>query len=179
MSRSIWVKVHAWCGTSSGWPRRTLPPSSSSTRSTPSPQSDLTLRPEVQADCLSSCCCCCLFLVKSSGGVNYLQFGVFSAADREVQRILLELLNQMDGFDQNVNVKVSPPASLRSRVTAPLQCEPTVIHSLCHSAEGASSCLVLPLTLNLGLGAVCTAADLHKENSQHALGFTKLKPFRL
>lgn len=31
-----------------------------------------------------------------------------SPADREVQRILLELLNQMDGFDQNVNVKVSP-----------------------------------------------------------------------
>lgn len=29
-----------------------------------------------------------------------------SPADREVQRILLELLNQMDGFDQNVNVKV-------------------------------------------------------------------------
>ena len=28
------------------------------------------------------------------------------SADREVQRILLELLNQMDGFDQNVNVKV-------------------------------------------------------------------------
>ena len=28
-------------------------------------------------------------------------------ADREVQRILLELLNQMDGFDQNVNVKVT------------------------------------------------------------------------
>jgi len=27
-------------------------------------------------------------------------------ADREVQRILLELLNQMDGFDQTVNVKV-------------------------------------------------------------------------
>lgn len=40
--------------------------------------------------------------------MNYLRFGVFSAADREVQRILLELLNQMDGFDQNVNVKVSP-----------------------------------------------------------------------
>ena len=30
----------------------------------------------------------------------------YSPADREVQRILLELLNQMDGFDQNVNVKV-------------------------------------------------------------------------
>lgn len=26
--------------------------------------------------------------------------------DREVQRILLELLNQMDGFDQSTNVKV-------------------------------------------------------------------------
>ena len=40
------------------------------------------------------------------------QFSVYSfiyifPADREVQRILLELLNQMDGFDQTVNVKVS------------------------------------------------------------------------
>ena len=31
---------------------------------------------------------------------------VIISADREVQRILLELLNQMDGFDQTVNVKV-------------------------------------------------------------------------
>ena len=30
----------------------------------------------------------------------------YFVADREVQRILLELLNQMDGFDQTVNVKV-------------------------------------------------------------------------
>ena len=29
-----------------------------------------------------------------------------TGADREVQRILLELLNQMDGFDQGSNVKV-------------------------------------------------------------------------
>lgn len=29
-----------------------------------------------------------------------------TGADREVQRILLELLNQMDGFDQSTNVKV-------------------------------------------------------------------------
>merc|ERR1712110_1144222 len=29
-----------------------------------------------------------------------------TGADREVQRILLELLNQMDGFDQTTNVKV-------------------------------------------------------------------------
>jgi len=29
-----------------------------------------------------------------------------TGADREVQRILMELLTQMDGFDQSVNVKV-------------------------------------------------------------------------
>ena len=29
-----------------------------------------------------------------------------TGADREVQRILIELLTQMDGFDQSVNVKV-------------------------------------------------------------------------
>lgn len=29
-----------------------------------------------------------------------------TGADREVQRILIELLGQMDGFDQNTNVKV-------------------------------------------------------------------------
>merc|ERR1712093_337734 len=29
-----------------------------------------------------------------------------SSSDREVQRILLELLNQMDGFDQSTDVKV-------------------------------------------------------------------------
>lgn len=41
----------------------------------------------------------CVFL-------NVVMLSLSSAADREVQRILLELLNQMDGFDQNVNVKV-------------------------------------------------------------------------
>ena len=34
------------------------------------------------------------------------RFDAQTAADREVQRILLELLNQMDGFDQGSNVKV-------------------------------------------------------------------------
>ncbi|EYU36890.1 hypothetical protein MIMGU_mgv1a023068mg [Erythranthe guttata] len=34
------------------------------------------------------------------------RFDAQRVADREVQRILLELLNQMDGFDQTVNVKV-------------------------------------------------------------------------
>ncbi|KAJ1928140.1 26S proteasome regulatory subunit 6B [Tieghemiomyces parasiticus] len=34
------------------------------------------------------------------------RFDAQTGADREVQRILLELLNQMDGFDQTVNIKV-------------------------------------------------------------------------
>lgn len=34
------------------------------------------------------------------------RFDAQTGADREVQRVLIELLNQMDGFDQSVNVKV-------------------------------------------------------------------------
>ena len=34
------------------------------------------------------------------------RFDAQTGADREVQRILIELLNQMDGFDQTVNVKL-------------------------------------------------------------------------
>merc|ERR1719181_1224897 len=34
------------------------------------------------------------------------RFDAQTGADREVQRILLEILNQMDGFDQSTNVKV-------------------------------------------------------------------------
>lgn len=37
------------------------------------------------------------------------RFDAQTGADREVQRILLELLNQMDGFDQGSNVKVCAP----------------------------------------------------------------------
>lgn len=34
------------------------------------------------------------------------RFDAQTGADREVQRILMELLNQMDGFDQHTNIKV-------------------------------------------------------------------------
>lgn len=47
----------------------------------------------------------CLLFERVFAIVNVQNF--FHIADREVQRILLELLNQMDGFDQNVNVKVN------------------------------------------------------------------------
>lgn len=40
------------------------------------------------------------------------RFDAQTGADREVQRILLELLNQMDGFDQDSNVKVRLAASM-------------------------------------------------------------------
>jgi len=45
------------------------------------------------------------------------RFDAQTGADREVQRILLELLNQMDGFDQGSNVKValSPTFPIISR----------------------------------------------------------------
>lgn len=36
----------------------------------------------------------------------FRRFDAQTGADREVQRVLIELLNQMDGFEQNVNVKV-------------------------------------------------------------------------
>ena len=39
--------------------------------------------------------------------IFFQRFDAQTGADREVQRILLELLNQMDGFDQTTNVKVN------------------------------------------------------------------------
>ena len=44
------------------------------------------------------------------------RFDAQTGADREVQRILLELLNQMDGFDQATNVKVIMARSRRPAV---------------------------------------------------------------
>ncbi len=54
------------------------------------------------------CSCCCKDLCSIHyHSDSYFQIFFFQIlADREVQRILLELLNQMDGFDQTVNVKV-------------------------------------------------------------------------
>lgn len=43
------------------------------------------------------------------------RFDAQTGADREVQRILLELLNQMDGFDQTTNVKVQ--TAIHSSIT--------------------------------------------------------------
>ena len=43
------------------------------------------------------------------------RFDAQTGADREVQRILLELLNQMDGFDQGSNVKVGALRTLTSQ----------------------------------------------------------------
>jgi 26S proteasome regulatory subunit T3 len=50
------------------------------------------------------------------------RFDAQTGADREVQRILLELLNQMDGFDQGSNVKVKFCANAaKDRTFIPLQ----------------------------------------------------------
>jgi 26S proteasome regulatory subunit T3 len=48
----------------------------------------------------------CIVFIDEVDAIATKRFDAQTGADREVQRILLELLNQMDGFDQDVNVKV-------------------------------------------------------------------------
>lgn len=48
----------------------------------------------------------CIIFIDEIDAIATKRFDAQTGADREVQRILLELLNQMDGFDQTVNVKV-------------------------------------------------------------------------
>ena len=48
----------------------------------------------------------CIVFIDEVDAIATKRFDAQTGADREVQRILLELLNQMDGFDQTVNVKV-------------------------------------------------------------------------
>ena len=42
------------------------------------------------------------------------RFDASTSADREVQRVLIDLLNQMDGFDQNKNVKSENKITMNS-----------------------------------------------------------------
>ena len=48
----------------------------------------------------------CIVFIDEVDAIATKRYDAQTGADREVQRILLELLNQMDGFDQTVNVKV-------------------------------------------------------------------------
>lgn len=48
----------------------------------------------------------CVHVCVCADSIATKRFDAQTGADREVQRILLELLNQMDGFDQQTNVKV-------------------------------------------------------------------------
>ena len=48
----------------------------------------------------------CIVFIDEVDSIATARFDAYTGADREVQRILMELLNQMDGFDQTVNVKV-------------------------------------------------------------------------
>jgi len=47
-----------------------------------------------------------IIFIDEVDAIGTKRFDSQTGADREVQRILLELLNQMDGFDQTTNVKV-------------------------------------------------------------------------
>ena len=59
-----------------------------------------------------------------------------TGADREVQRILIELLNQMDGFDQSTNVKVCLSIRWDCRVGHP---HPQYIVLFCHQVIMATN----------------------------------------
>jgi len=48
----------------------------------------------------------CIIFIDEIDAIATKRFDAQTGADREVQRILLELLNQMDGFDQTTNIKV-------------------------------------------------------------------------
>ncbi|GMI07626.1 hypothetical protein TrRE_jg5567, partial [Triparma retinervis] len=48
----------------------------------------------------------CVIFIDEIDAIATKRFDAQTGADREVQRILLELLTQMDGFDQSTNVKV-------------------------------------------------------------------------
>lgn len=54
----------------------------------------------------------CIIFIDEVDAIATKRFDAQTGADREVQRILLELLNQMDGFDQGDNVKVCPSENL-------------------------------------------------------------------
>ena len=54
----------------------------------------------------------CIIFIDEVDAIATKRFDAQTGSDREVQRILLELLNQMDGFDQQTTVKVRhPPVS--------------------------------------------------------------------
>merc|ERR1712151_18296 len=48
----------------------------------------------------------CIIFMDEVDAIATKRFDSQTGADHEVQRILIELLNQMDGFDQSTNVKV-------------------------------------------------------------------------
>ena len=54
-----------------------------------------------------SCLVSDIYVKFTTDAIATKRFDAQTGADREVQRILLELLNQMDGFDQQTNVKVN------------------------------------------------------------------------
>ena len=48
----------------------------------------------------------CVIFMDEIDAIGGKRFSEGTSADREIQRTLMELLNQMDGFDQNTQVKM-------------------------------------------------------------------------
>lgn len=51
-----------------------------------------------------------IIFIDEVDAIGTKRFDSQTGADREVQRVLMELLTQMDGFDQYTNVKVGNPS---------------------------------------------------------------------
>ena len=100
LCRSTSARARAWCAMCSAWRGRTRPPSSLSTRCVPASLS-LCVR-NLRDVPLTSV----MLAAVQVDAIATKRFDAQTGADREVQRILIELLTQMDGFDQGSNVKV-------------------------------------------------------------------------
>ncbi|KAF8955466.1 Rpt3-PA [Flammula alnicola] len=135
------------------------------------------------------------------------RFDAQTGADREVQRILLELLNQMDGFDQSSNVKVImatnradtlDPALLRpgpaifQTVTSKMNLGPDVdLEDYVSRPDRLSSAEIASIVQAAGLQAVrknryvILPVDFEEawkqtvKRSDETLEFCKLPPFQM
>jgi hypothetical protein len=59
----------------------------------------------------------CIIFIDEIDAIGTKRFDSELSGDREVQRTMLELLNQLDGFSSDENIKV-PPCALRLSVIA-------------------------------------------------------------
>jgi 26S proteasome regulatory subunit T3 len=97
------------------------------------------------------------------------RFDAQTGADREVQRILLELLNQMDGFDQATNVKVIM-ATNRADTLDPALMRPGRLESQCNANITKTTIFgIIVIQINCFKLLTFHAAALNRQGSEQVL----------